>query len=379
MDFEETEYRQRTAKVQAALAAAGVAAGVIVNPELICYLTGYDAHTHFSRQALVLGLSGDPAFILRDVDVPVAEDVACVRDLRPYHFGGAKAEDLVAGAVREKAGTAARVGVDLRTYALPGDYAFALQTALAPGAIVDVSATVNAVRLTKSDSEIAYVRKAAEYAEAGLVAARRVVRAGITEIELAAAIEAGMRAAGSEYGAMPTWVGSGPRNRGGHRTPTRRVLEKGDMVKVEFAGVHARYHAVTMQTFSIGEPSQVARRIYDAARDSLAEGTRLVRPGAPVAGAERRAVEVLRGRGFDPHDMARFGYGVGLQFPPTWLEGLEIIVESEQVFTPNMSFVLHTSLKDAAAKTAALVGGAYVTTATGVECLSGGPLDLFVA
>lgn len=379
MDFEASEYRERIAKVQSVLAAAGVEAGVIVNLELICYLTGYDAHTHFSQQALVLGLSGEPAFVLRDVDVPVAEDTACVSDLRPYHFGGAKAADVVAAAVREKAGAAARIGVDLRTYALTGEYAFALQASLAPASIVDVSTVVNAVRLTKSDAEIAYVRKAADYAEAGLAAAREVIRAGITEIQLAAAIEAGMRAAGSEYPAMPTWVGSGERIRGGHRTPTRRVLQQGDMVKVEFAGVHARYHAVTMQTFAIGEPGPVARRVYDSARESLIAGTAEVRPGAPVANAERRAVEVLRAKGFDPHDMSRFGYGVGLQFPPTWLEGLEIIVESEQVFEPNMSFVLHTSLKDAVAKTATLIGGAYVTTATGVECLSGGPLELLIA
>jgi Xaa-Pro dipeptidase len=188
-----------------------------------------------------------------------------------------------------------------------------------------------------------------------------------------------MREAGTDYPAMPTWVASGPRNRGGHRTPTPRVVERGDTVKIEFAGVERRYHAVTMQTFAVGEPSPHARGIYDACRDALVVGSKEVVAGAPVARSEEAAVAHLRAAGLDPSDMARFGYGVGLQFPPTWLEPLDIIVESPQVFARGMSFVLHVGMKDSTLQHGALVGGAYVLGEGGLECLSGGPLPLFVA
>jgi Xaa-Pro dipeptidase len=150
-------------------------------------------------------------------------------------------------------------------------------------------------------------------------------------------------------------------------------------VKIEFAGVERRYHAVTMQTFAIGAPSVGARCLYEACRAALVAGSQAVVAGQPVADSERRVVEHLRRAGFDPSDMARFGYGVGLQFPPTWLEGLEIIVESDQIFAAGMSFVLHVSMKDRALKHGALVGGAYLLGERGLEVLSGGPLELHIA
>jgi Xaa-Pro dipeptidase len=76
--------------------------------------------------------------------------------------------------------------------------------------------------------------------------------------------------------------------------------------------------------------------------------------------------------------MARFGYGVGLQFPPTWLEPLDIIAQSGGEFEKGMTFVLHVGMKDSSLRHGALVGGAYLIGENGLECLSGGPLELLV-
>ena len=56
---------------------------------------------------------------------------------------------------------------------------------------------------------MAYIREASSYAEVGLDTARKTLRAGITEIELAAAVEGSLRAAGSDYWAVPTEIASG--------------------------------------------------------------------------------------------------------------------------------------------------------------------------
>ena len=133
-----------------------------------------------------------------------------------------------------------------------------------------------------------------------------------------------------------------------------------------------------MQTLAVGKPDERGRSLYEAAREAIVEGSSVVRAGVPVADAERRAVEVLRKRGFDPSDMSRFGYGVGIAYPPTWLEPLDIIVESPQVFQPGMSFVLHVGMKLHTEAKGVLIGGAYVLSEAGPECLSGGPLDLAV-
>ena len=82
--------------------------------------------------------------------------------------------------------------------------------------------------------------------------------------------------------------------------------------------------------------------------------------------------------GADPSIRARFGYGVAIAYPPTWLESLDITLESEQIFDPPMTFVLHTADRDEKTGQGCLIGGAYALTGRGLEILSGGDLDLAV-
>ena len=154
------------------------------------------------------------------------------------------------------------------------------------------------------------------------------------------------------------------------------MLESGDLISMEFPGVYRRYHAATMQTISVGEPSPGSREAYGIALRALRAGCKEIAIGRRVSDAEQGAVESLIADGFDATVRARFGYGVGIAYPPTWLETLDITMESDQVFERNMTFVLHTSSSDPDTGQQVLVGGAYAVTDNGLEVLSGGDLEL---
>ncbi len=377
--FDESEHRQRLARAREALRAAGIDVCIAVAPEHLYYLAGYDAHTHFSRQALVFTPGDDePAFIIRDVDIPPATETSWVRDVRTYHYGADDPAQLIAKVVREKAPAARRIGADLAAYAMPAAYADAVRAALTPAEVVDTTATIGNLRLLKSEAELAYTREAARFARIGLEAARATLRAGMTEIEWASKIDAAMRDAGSEYPAMPTWVSSGPRSAVGHGHPTGRVMQHGDIVHLEHAGVSRRYHVLGIQTFAIGEASPRAREIYDIALASLRAGIGATKLGAPVAAIEHAAVQPLLASGLDRFRFARFGYGTSIAYPPTWLDPLDITVESKQVMQPGMVFVLHTDLMVHPEQTGILVGSSFAMTESGLEHLAGGDFDLAV-
>lgn len=376
--FSESEHRGRVARAKQALRDAGLDCAVCVGPELLNYYGGYDAHTFFQFQALVFGPGEDePTLVMRDVDIGRAEVTSWVSDVRLYRHGADDPVEMAANAVKERLGSGSRVGADLKAYAFTGLHAIRLKEILEPASLEDFSKGLDGVRLSKSDAEMVYVRKAAEIASIGLERARAVARPGITEIDLAGEIETAMRKAGTEYPGMPTWIHSGPR-RIGHKTPDRRVLESGDLVGLEFAGVHRRYHAATMQTFAVGEPSQDARDAYNIALRAIRAGCKNIEIGRRVADAEQAVVDSLVSDGFDPSVRARFGYGVGIAYPLTWLESLDITLESDQVFERNMTFVLHTSSIDPDRRQHILVGGAYAVTDNGLEAMSGGDLELQV-
>ena len=73
----------------------------------------------------------------------------------------------------------------------------------------------------------------------------------------------------------------------------------------------------------------------------------------------------------------RFGYGVGLGYPPTWLDPLEITGMSTQQLVSGSTFVLQACLLDEQAPLGVLVGGRYAVVAEDLEQLAGaGAVDL---
>ena len=372
--FPESEHRERLARARAALKAAGFDCCVVVAPEHLYYLAGYDSWVSVnSPQALVFMVDGgEPTLVLRNVDRWLPLESSWVGDVRTYHLHLDDEVKLIADVAREKGLRGGRVAVETQSYAITHWLGLRLAEALAPARIEDSTAILGDLRVVKSEREMAYIRKAAGYARLGLEAVRKALRPGIGEIALAAALEGAVRGAGSDYWSIPTELSSGPRTPGGHATPRERVIEPGDLVHVEFAGVHRRYHAVGIHTMALGKPSARASEIYRLGKESLSAGVRAARAGAPVDSVEEASLEPLRKAGLEKHATMRFGYGIGVAYPPVWLETLQISRGFKRVLTPGMVFVLHACIELVDERIGVIQGGTYALTASGLRMLVGG-------
>jgi len=379
--FAEAEHRERLARARRRLGEAGFAGCVSVAPEHHYYLAGYDTWVSVnSPQALVFRTDGgEPTLVLRDVDRALALETSWVRDLRTYRLLAEDPAGLIADVAREHGLREGRLAVEQESYALPAALGLRLSRALAPARLEDATELLGDLRLPKSAAELAYLRQAAGHAAVGLDAVRTALRPGMTEIALAGRVEAAMRATGGDYPAIPTELTSGPRTPGGHGTPRERVIESGDLVHLEFAGVARRYHAVAIQTLAAGEPSRRAREVYRLTRESLRAGVRAVRPGVPAEAVEEASLEPLRTAGLEAAAMMRFGYGVGVAYPPIWLETLQISRGVTRRLEPGMVFVLHACVELVDEGIGVIMGGTYALTASGLEMLVGaGDVDLHV-
>jgi len=379
--FTESEHRERLAHVRRILKRNGIECCVSVAPEHLYYLAGYDSWVSVnSPQALIfMADGGEPTLIVRDVDLALPRETSWVTDVRSYHLFGEDIGALVASVVSEKGFRGNKVAIETQSYALPYSLGQTLANALAPASIVDATEMVGAARLVKSAAEMRYLRAAARFAQFGLDAARKTLKPGISELALAAAVEGAMRSAGSDYWSIPTELASGPRTAGGHATARDRVIESGDLVHLEFAGVSHRYHATAVHTLAAGPPSKRAREVYELARASLAAGIAAVRPGVGVAAVEEASLEPLRKAGLEGAAIMRFGYGIGVAYPPIWLEPLQISRGFDQVLEPGMVFVLHAYIQLLEEKLGIIQGGTYALSNTGLEMLvGGGAVDLDV-
>jgi Xaa-Pro dipeptidase len=372
--FPESEHRGRLDRARKILRQNGIDCCVSVAPEHLYYLAGYDSWVSVnSPQALIFTADGgEPALVVRDVDLALPRETSWVSDVRSYHLFSDDVPALIASAAREKGLAGGKVAIETQSYALPHALGQAVTQALAPATVVDATDLLGAMRLVKSAREMDYLRQAARYAQSGLDAARRTLKPGITEIALAAAVEGGMRSAGSDYWSIPTELASGPRTAGGHATARERVIESGDLVHLEFAGVHRRYHATAIHTLAVGQPSRRAQEIYQFGRASLAAGIAAIRPGVPVAAVEEASLEPLRAVGLEGAALMRFGYGIGIAYPPIWLEPLQISRGIDQRLECGMVFVLHAYIQLLEESLGVIQGGTYALTENGLEMLVGG-------
>lgn len=377
--FTADEHQRRIARARQLMAEAGLSACVCTAPELIYYFTGYEAHTHHAigSQAMVLAVDGDdPVLILRDGDVPQADETVVAATLRPFRLGAVALAELVRLALPETRPAGRAIGVDLSGPSMTGALALSLRDALGGAQIRDCWRLLGSLRTVLSAPEIGYLRAAAEYANAGIDAFLRNARTGMSEIELAAEIEYAMRSAGSDYPAVPTWIASGPRQHCQHAMASPRRFRPGDLIHAEFAGVARRYHCVGMGSVVLGEPDARMREMAEGGAAAYRAGLAAARIGGRIGDMERAYRETLAELGLGDCCPMRFGVGISAAYPPVWENQITIQQECDDLLEDGMAFYVHASMQSLGDRHGMLLGGSYLMTATGPERLDRAPLEL---
>jgi Xaa-Pro aminopeptidase len=191
--------------------------------------------------------------------------------------------------------------------------------AIVPGAAsvewVPVDDAVEQARLRKDMHEIALLRNAARRLS-GVAASvvNEVVRAGRTEIEIAADIDWRLRHAGFAKPAFDTIVAAGPNGALPHAVPTARALAAGDLVVLDFGGVYGGYCVDLTRTVAIGRVAPEQRRLFDAVTQAHAAAvTAAGAPGATTGDVDDAARGTLRTHGLDTYFGHGTGHGLGLE------------------------------------------------------------------
>jgi Xaa-Pro aminopeptidase len=154
---------------------------------------------------------------------------------------------------------------------------------LHPAALVDLSATVHAMRLIKSERELATMRRAADVTREAHAAAMRVARPGAYEYEVEAEMIRVFRRHGAERPAYEPIVGSGPNATILHYRKNDRRLEDGDLLLID-AGAELDYYASDVtRTFPVsGRFTPPQRRIYEAVLRAQEAAIAATRVGATI-------------------------------------------------------------------------------------------------
>lgn len=175
------------------------------------------------------------------------------------------------------------------------------------------SGLVEDLRLCKTPDEIAQLRLVAAIAGRAFDRVRDGVRPGLRERDVAFLLEQAFVELGADGPSFESIVAGGERGAMPHGRASDRVLERGDMIVVDFGARAGGYNSDTTRTIVLGEPSAEQQRVIDAVREAQSASLVMMKPGVAADAVYRRAREVAVSLAGADHAFGHgLGHGIGL-------------------------------------------------------------------
>jgi Xaa-Pro aminopeptidase len=330
--FSDEEFRSRLQRIRARMDKDGIDVLWLMAPESLYYVSGYKCIWYQAQSPKQWPATSGIAvhkdredFILFDTpsEAIMCRFVTCAKDIRVFPMG--QRRDGISFIIDElgSAGwlSTGTLGMEFHSYrpnpAISRRFGYGFESAGV--SVTDGSDILRDVRWVKSDTEIAYLEKAAEITDIGFEAARNAIRPGATELDVYGEVTYAMAKAGGEHPGITLPVNSGLKANCGHALASRKVIQAGEQVNVDISGVYHRYHANGGRVFYVGDPPRDVLEYHRLSAGVFEVIDEILRPGLPVAELVARTRAYYDEVGIWSDAGWVGGYELGIAFPPDWV------------------------------------------------------------
>jgi Xaa-Pro dipeptidase len=432
--FSEAEFEGRVRRVREAMAEREIDACIITNPENVYYLTGLNHQGYFAYTSLILPLEREPVLITRKMERAIVQDMVpnvvhytYSDGIEPLPEASNRSADLTMVAPEgdealppseQSAGLnpwSMSLGVSIRTtdeealdYDAPMEVtceaisdlklnsariAFEQSSSFLPYRVaqgfvsrmsdvtwLDARDLVNDCRIVQSSRELECTRQAASISDAMVMTGTAMAGPGVPKSDVMAGIYQVMFQRGGTYPAFVPLVRSTRTIAHEHGTWDQYRLQKRDLLFLEMAGCHWRYHAPVGRLIHIGRARSKAKDIHAVALEALYAAADALKPGVTADSVYRVWEKRVRRAKLPHYKRHHCGYIVGIGFPPSWSgsgvprglrRGSPMEIRPGMVFHL-MSWLLRTGRGDS------FLSDTVVVTENGAEFLTRAPRELLV-
>ncbi|WP_149536772.1 M24 family metallopeptidase [Siccirubricoccus phaeus] len=297
-------------KLRRAAGAAGFDALVAFSPDNVTYTAGFQVPSQLSNRfrRTISVLAGDSKAV--QVVVNVEENLARQRsrfsDIRPYNQFTEDPADLLADILTEAGAAEGCIGIELDY--MPAQDFIRLRERLPKARFEHCRDLYFTTRMVKTAEEIAILRRVGELTDriAGEVLAE--IRPGMTEKAVSQMVASRMVEGGCD--GLKCQVGSGIRSGIVNCSPTAKLIEVDDVLRLEILGDMGGYRSNVTRTAVVGKPTDEQRRIWEVMIGARDLCKAMLRPGTPVPDLYRAYVDYLRTRNIEP-TLKFLGHGIG--------------------------------------------------------------------
>ena len=318
-------------RVREALERQHLDALVVRAPDNILYLTNY--WTMKGYDLVIFPRDGDPTLLVIEPQFREAQRTAWNKDVRLFHFYDAKdarppmvrAVEMAVDVLRERK-LDARVGIELSQFSQICDRMVGEPTVYWQGyydafssscrEVIDAAPLLAEVRMIKTAQELERMRFANELAAIGMEYARKNIKPGMKESEVAAMIEGHIHAVGVGYkGKIDmaraftlVWSGKGIAT---FTATSHRPVVDNEPTLVEIWVCADGYWTDLTKNICPGRLTPEYNRLLDQLLGIFAEGIACVREGAPLGDIDRILRKGIAAAGYPGQPSHPVAHGVG--------------------------------------------------------------------
>ncbi len=337
-------YKKKIAQIQAELVKRRLDALVLLNSHNVIYTTGF---FHISTERPLGALvpkSGDPTLFIPELEVDQVK-LWWVKDYESYfdYPGPVNRIRWIFERVAKRGLARARIGIEEATPSR-----LKQMKAGAPKArLVEAGNLLEHLRWVKDDDELGIMRRAMYFADFGVQAGREFVaqHGRVTEDQILKATAdaladkmsrelrdvVGVTIEGPFGGLVPF----GKRSAFPHAVPSKDQLQKGDPLILSFGAQVGGYNVECERSFTVGKPTDYARRLFEAMLAAHDAAARAMKAGAVAEEVDRQTLDQVRRAGFEQFLRHRTGHGLGLEgHESPWIaEGDKTVLREGMTFS----------------------------------------------
>lgn len=172
---------------------------------------------------------------------------------------------------------------------------------------VPMGESVNMLRRIKTEEELNDIAKAEAIGDQAFAAVLKILKPGMTELQVAAELEYEMKKAGAEGTSFSTIVASGLNSSMPHAIPGTKKLEAGDFITMDFGCMVNGYCSDMTRTVVLGKASEKQKEIYGIVLKAQLAALDAIREGVTGSSVDKVARDIIAEAGYGDC----FGHGLG--------------------------------------------------------------------